>query len=371
MHKDITTFCKHCVPCQKYNTRAQKYPPLHLYIPSTPLQLVAMDLIGPFTRTTSGNRYALTIMDMLTAYLWAVPIPDKQAETIVRVFQTYFYEKEGGCLYLLSDNGTEFKNEKMTEMAKRLGITKIFSSPYHPQGNSKLEAAHRFLKACMGKYLEEGKLEWDELLSKAACAYNFMPNEHSRETPFFLLKGRDPVTPLSYLLEPRRRYLGDDAGQISLDELTRMWAIAAFNIKMARDKNPDLLKSPPLGSLQVGDQVLVKQHHWEPQTKDDTKKLRPKYEAAYRIIRIISDRQVEVMSPQGKKYIVNIEDVHFQYPAIEITRTLPPSEAFGRPAKFVYHPDYVHKVHWSLTNRLSPKPPTLTKFTSTTDLPSN
>ena len=41
--------------------------------------------------------------------------------------------------YILSDNGTEFTNNLMDQVLKQLGIDRIFSAPYHPQSNGKLE----------------------------------------------------------------------------------------------------------------------------------------------------------------------------------------------------------------------------------------
>ena len=41
--------------------------------------------------------------------------------------------------YILSNNGTEFKNNLMDQVLQQLGIDRIFSAPYHPQSNGKLE----------------------------------------------------------------------------------------------------------------------------------------------------------------------------------------------------------------------------------------
>ena len=41
--------------------------------------------------------------------------------------------------------------------------------------------------------------EWSEIVPMACAAYNFFPNEHSRESPFFLMFGRDPRIPLTEL----------------------------------------------------------------------------------------------------------------------------------------------------------------------------
>ena len=39
---------------------------------------------------------------------------------------------------MLFDSVTEFKNNLMDQVLKQLGIERIFSAPYHPQRNRKL-----------------------------------------------------------------------------------------------------------------------------------------------------------------------------------------------------------------------------------------
>ena len=53
-------------------------------------------------------------------------------------------------------------------------------------------------------------IEWDQVVYLATAAYNFFPNEHSRESPFYLMFGRDPRLPLNTLLQPKIRYMGDE-----------------------------------------------------------------------------------------------------------------------------------------------------------------
>ena len=55
---------------------------------------------------------------------------------------------------ILSDNGTEFKNQLLTDVATQLGVEhKVYSPPYHPQSNGRIEGFHNFLKACMSKHV--------------------------------------------------------------------------------------------------------------------------------------------------------------------------------------------------------------------------
>ena len=57
--------------------------------------------------------------------------------------------------YILSDNGTEFKNSLMDQVLQQLGIDRIFSAPYHPQSNGKLEVFHKYLKPTLKNLCEK------------------------------------------------------------------------------------------------------------------------------------------------------------------------------------------------------------------------
>ncbi len=55
MLHDIKAACKRCPSGQQMNCMPQQYHALSLHMPSQPLQLVAMDLIGPFTETSASH----------------------------------------------------------------------------------------------------------------------------------------------------------------------------------------------------------------------------------------------------------------------------------------------------------------------------
>ena len=55
---------------------------------------------------------------------------------------------------MLSNNGTEFKNKIFEHVAKELGLEyKLYTPPYHPASNGKIEGSHVFLKACIAKHV--------------------------------------------------------------------------------------------------------------------------------------------------------------------------------------------------------------------------
>ena len=181
----VVRHIRRCYHCQQRNKQVAKYATLHFDVASFPMQFISMDLIGEFHSPTSkGKKYALNVICMLTDYVFCVPLKTKTVEDIDNV-----YSKFGGSLKILSDNGTEFKNKVFEQVAKELGVVyKIYTPPSHPASNGRIEGFHAFLKACKSKH-RTPQLRWDDLLPLACAAYNFMPNEHSKESPFFLMFG--------------------------------------------------------------------------------------------------------------------------------------------------------------------------------------
>ena len=130
--------------------------------------------------------------------------------------------------------------------------------PYLPASNGWIEGFHAFLKACIAKHITPW-LEWDVLGPLACAAYNFMPNKHSKGSPFFLMFWRDPVLPLNTLLGPKMRYLGNDMNILSLEAMKNMFEIAATILKIAQERR-DLENDPKPSKLQTSDTVLVWNH---------------------------------------------------------------------------------------------------------------
>ena len=177
-----------------------------------------MDLVGPiFPVTSRGNRFILMCIDMLTGFMIAVPIKDKMANTVCDAYRAHIYCIFGGSARILTDNGTEFRNEQMDELCKQLNVKRVYSPVYTPEANGRLEAWHCFFKACVAKHIRGNAAEWDEVVPLAGAAYNFFPCQASGESPFVLMFGRDPITPFAKLLEPAPRYWGDRGGHLKMD----------------------------------------------------------------------------------------------------------------------------------------------------------
>ena len=191
---------------------------------------------------------------MLTGFTFCIPLKTKNAEEVVNAYLKYVVCTFSTSRKTSSDNGTEFKNKIFEEVAEKLGIKrKVYSSSYRPQANGRIEGFHKYLKECIGKHIHR-HLEWDDITHLATAAYNYMPNQHSKESPFFLMLGRDAVT---NFITPDIRYVGDDYSRLKLDVMKDIYCLVTYNIKLARErmlKNQGPINKP---EINIGDLVLV------------------------------------------------------------------------------------------------------------------
>ncbi|KAL5579754.1 hypothetical protein UlMin_012196 [Ulmus minor] len=101
---------------------------------------------------------------------------------------------------LVSDHGTQFKNEKLQSICDRLGIKKVFSSPAHPKSNGQVEAVNKTIKQTLKKKLEKLKGAWVDELPFVLWAYRTSFRAATGETPFSLAYGVEAVIPIEISL---------------------------------------------------------------------------------------------------------------------------------------------------------------------------
>ena len=350
MKTDISNYVKQCKLCQKQNILPVKYVSGHFSAPMAPMEFISMDLIGDFTPSSKGNKYALTVICMLTGYTFCIPIPSKKASDVITAYIDNVYSKFGGSKKILSDNGTEFKNQLFEKIAKELGVQfKCYTAPYHPQSNGRIEGFHHFLKSCMTKHIST-TMEWDQVVHLATAAYNFFPNEHSKESPFFLMFGRDPRVPLNTLLTPKIRYMGTEENILSLEALQRIYHLVAENLKIAKERLHKNQQAYPT-KLKTEDMVMIKTHA--------EGQFQPIYKGYYRIVSF-KGNQVQVIPVEGgKPHFVHITDVKYIMPVDSIIPHLPLPNQFGRMSKYNLNPKNIPDLKWKLSTTLNTKSKTI------------
>ena len=171
---------------------------------------------------------------MLTGFTFCIPMKNKSAEEFVTAWRNNILFPFGVCRKLLTDNGTKFKSDLFNAVAEQLGVErKIYTPPYRSQSNGCIEGFHNFLKACLSKHISRNR-EWDDVTLLATASYNWLPNQHSRESPFFVLFGRDALTSLQHLIKPKLRYMCNSELILDLELMSNIYQVQIHNLKLAR-----------------------------------------------------------------------------------------------------------------------------------------
>ena len=339
MFHDVRLHVKQCLASLKRNKQVVRAPKLTFAVPNMPMSFISMDLIGPFPRSEKGNVYALTAVCMLTGFAFCIPIPDKTEKSVLDAYLDRIHGVFGPPLKILTDNGTEFKNSLFHAMTEEHQIEHVFSPPYHPQSNGRIEGLHYFLKSCISKYVTD-TCEWDQVMPNACLAYNYFPGEGTREAPFFLMFGRDPTTPLNSLLRPKVRYVGDKEGLTKLQAIRHIWWVAAENLRRSQAQTVDgeLQLHQPGHKFQEGDHLLVRDHT---ATSFDNR-----YPKSARIVEVLGASRLKIEDTvTGKTRVIHVNDAKKVPRAESLKQALPDLSLFGRSAKWSLDPSKLPDVY--------------------------
>ncbi|CAF5024393.1 unnamed protein product, partial [Rotaria sp. Silwood1] len=198
MISDIQNYIKSCVPCLQNNPQRQKPPGALKPIkpPEGVWQLLTMDFHGPITPTTKhGNKYIILLTDVLSKFVITKAVRDCTASTAAQFLIEEVILKYGTPKCILTDNGTHFTATMMTELFKKIGITHLYSTPYHPMTNGQIERFNATMDAKIAALSNEKRTNWDEQLPFVTFNYNTTIHKTTGQIPFELIYGRSPILP--------------------------------------------------------------------------------------------------------------------------------------------------------------------------------
>ena len=124
-----------------------------------------------------------------------MPLKDIDTISVSEALLTIF-ARVGIPREILSDHGTQFASQLMAELHKLLEIKPIFTTPFHPSGNGRVERLHGTLKSALLKLCSEKPKEWHRYLTPTLFALRKIHNDLTGFSPFQLLYGRSVRTPL-------------------------------------------------------------------------------------------------------------------------------------------------------------------------------
>ena len=198
---DVKTFTDSCDSCQK-KARLRTTDRIPISIVNhdeIPFSHLYMDCIGPLFDKADYN-YCLCICDSSTRWPFAFPLRAQTAKAVCDCLIQVF-SMVGVAKTITSDQGSCFTAQMSTIFMNELGCTPRFSTALHPEGNSLVERLNQSVKKMLHHVVRDKPKQWTKLLPYVLWCIRESRNETLGTSPFVMVYGRLPVTPLDMLVE--------------------------------------------------------------------------------------------------------------------------------------------------------------------------
>ena len=118
-------------------------------------------------------------------------------------------------LILVSSNrDTKFLSHFWRTLWEKLGTKLLFSTTCHPQSDGQIEVVNRTLSQMLRCMIVHNIWEWEELLPHIEFAYNRVVHSTTSHSPFEIVYGFNPLTPLDLLPLPTHESWNCQDGQV-------------------------------------------------------------------------------------------------------------------------------------------------------------
>ncbi|KAJ5337477.1 uncharacterized protein N7506_005499 [Penicillium brevicompactum] len=182
------------------------------------MDLLHIDVAGPFDDGLDGSRYWLTIVDDFTGWIEIFPIPRRQHFVIesLRFFLDHNERPERKCKRIRLDRISEHMGDEMKFMLFSRAIQAEVTGVDQHQQNGVAERAHKTIYDRLGPTLAHARLPskfWPEIARTAAFLSNRSPSSKLNMTPYQAWYGDRPdLSRLrvigskgEYLIPPKQR----------------------------------------------------------------------------------------------------------------------------------------------------------------------
>ncbi len=191
MTADAATVAAGCLACARHRVSREGFSPVvrDSYDECVVGRHWVLDTASMPASATSDFSACLIVTDVASRRVWAEPILGKTATEVGRVLAAIAL-RDGFPAIISSDNGSEFVNSTVKEMARLMRVDVRLSSEYNPRGNGISERAVRRVTEVLRRRLDGATGQWVEFLQAATYAVNMSPSPTTGSVPLELYLGR-------------------------------------------------------------------------------------------------------------------------------------------------------------------------------------
>ncbi|GJW22251.1 RNA-directed DNA polymerase [Tanacetum coccineum] len=270
----------------------------HATLPVAPWEDISLDFVIGLPRTQRQKNSIMVVVDRFSKM--AHFIACHTTYDVVQVANLYFKEivRLHGlpCFKWLVDRVAQLLSHFWVTLWRKMGTKLKFSTSSHPQTDGQTEVTNRTLGSLLRSLINTNLKQWEELLPQAEFAYNRAPNKTTGRSPFMVVYGLNPKTPLDLAVLDTSTKFNQEASdraadikalhQLVHDKITKSNEL----IKYRRDKGRKHILFQP------GDLVWVHFRKDRFPAKRRSK-LSPRGEGPFKILTKVNDNAYKVDLP--------------------------------------------------------------------------
>ncbi|KAL4379335.1 hypothetical protein GQ457_02G026310 [Hibiscus cannabinus] len=140
-------------------------------------------------------------------------IPCHKTDDVVNVANLFFRDImriHGIPKSIVSDRDVKFLSHFWKTLWCKLGTKLMFSTTCHPQTDGQTEVVNRVLSTLLHSIIKKNIKTWEDCLPHVEFAYNHSVHSATKMSPFEVVYGFNPITPLDLLPLPREQVMNRD-----------------------------------------------------------------------------------------------------------------------------------------------------------------
>lgn len=312
LHQDLARYLRSCLYCCRSRSGEERLQGLQRAHPTPELfDTVYMDF---WKCTYNGEHFnVLTLIDSFSKWAECIPVIDAKAETVTSTFLRSWIYRYGVPRVLVSDRDRSFCNQVLDNVTAKLGINRLTSSPYHPEGNAVIESFHNTLALYL-RSLHQPSLPFFEALDLSLFAYRATIHTTTAHSPSFLAYGRDPQLPIDQ--DWRMEFIPSSQTRIKFLSTLRLEVqLRAQQQAISRNMKRNVDRMPK--EFQEQQLVLCRQIPMDRlKYRSAFYKAVPRWTTPHRVIQVLPTKNTAIVKCllTGSCRQVHLLDVHFVEP---------------------------------------------------------
>ena len=232
MKRDVERICGRCITCRQAKSRVQPhglYTPLP--IPGEPWVDLSMDFLLGLPRTRHGRDSIFVVVDRFSKMAHFIPChKTDDASHVANLFFREVVRLHGMPRTIVSDRDAKFLSYFWKTLWCKLGTKLLFSTTCHPQTDGQTEVVNRALSTLLRAIIKKNIKTWEDCLPHVEFAYNRTIHSATKFSPFEIVYGFNPLTPLDLSPLPMSEHVNLD-GKKKAEFVKQIHEKARLNIE--------------------------------------------------------------------------------------------------------------------------------------------